>query len=115
MDLAAVRAAEEELLTSATRRNRSRLRGLLHPDFVEIGRSGRRWTRDQIVAALADEDDRATPRTDEWELVELGSDLALVTYIIRNAAGDSRHSSIWARDEGQLQMRFHQGTPIAPQ
>jgi hypothetical protein len=115
MDLAAVRAAEEELLTSATRRNQSRLRQLLHPDFVEIGRSGRRWTRDEIVAALADEDDRGITRTDGWEFVELGPDLTLVTYLIRDADGDSRHSSIWAREEGRLQVRFHQGTHIARQ
>ena len=115
MDFAAVRAAEEELPTSTTRRNQGRLCELLHPRFVEIGRSGRRWTRDEIVAALADEDDRATTRTDEWKSVALGPDLTLVTYIIRNADGDSRHSSIWAREEGRLQMRFHQGTHITRQ
>ena len=115
MDFAAVRTAEEELLTSAARHNQSRLRELLHPDFVEIGRSGRRWTRDEIVAALADEDDRPTTHTDEWEFVGLGPDLTLATYIVRNADGDSRHSSIWAREEGRLQMRFHQGTQIARQ
>ncbi|MFE1664926.1 DUF4440 domain-containing protein [Microbacterium sp. P02] len=110
MDQHAVRAAEEELLSSATRRDKSRVRELLHPAFVEIGRSGRRWHRDEIVDALAGEGDRDPVVTDEWEFVELAHDLALVTYVIRTADRDSRHSSIWALDRGRLQMRFHQGT-----
>lgn len=113
MDSSLVQAAEEELLTSATRHNRNRLRELLHPDFVEVGRSGRRWTRDETVTALADEDDRAPTLTDEWEFVELSSDIILVTYVIRSTNGDSRHSSVWTSMEGRLQMRFHQGTRMA--
>lgn len=115
MDLSVVRAAEEELLTSAVRRDRARVRELLHPDFIEVGRSGRRWTRDEIVDALADEGERPPTLTDEWEFLELAPHLALATYVIRSANGDSRHSSIWALDRGQLQMRFHQGTFVIEQ
>jgi ribonuclease HI len=61
---------------------------LLHADFVEIGRSGRRWSRDEIVAALSAERERVAPETDEWRLSELGPDLALVTYLIRGVDGD---------------------------
>jgi ribonuclease HI len=110
MDTPALRAAEEELLTSRTRRDPSRVRELLHPDFVEIGRTGRRWTRDEIVVALANEDDRDAVVTDEWMFSDLAPGLALVTYVIRGAREDSRHSSIWCENDGQLQMRFHQGT-----
>ena len=102
-----------ELLRSACRRDSSRVRELLHPDFVEIGRSGRRWTRDEIVAALADEDNRDTPTTDEWRFIELAPDLAVVTYVIHGTPGSSLHSSIWSANEGRLEMRFHQGTFIS--
>jgi hypothetical protein len=112
MDSSALRAAEKELLSSATRHDQNRLRELLHPDFLEIGRSGRCWTRDEIIAALMNEDDRAPALTDEWKFVNLTPELTLVTYIIRHIDGDSRHSSIWALDQGRLQMRFHQGTPV---
>jgi hypothetical protein len=75
MNYARIQAAESELLTSTTRRDSARVRQLLHPDFVEIGRSGRRWTREEIVAALADEDDRTESVTEEWDFMELAPDL----------------------------------------
>lgn len=113
VDLESVRAAEESLLSSAVRCDPSRVRDFLHQDFVEIGRSGRRWSRDEIVAALSSESERAATETDEWQFSELGPDLALITYLIRGIDGDSRHSSIWSSSGGKLQMLFHQGTFIA--
>ncbi|WP_448255457.1 DUF4440 domain-containing protein [Microbacterium aurum] len=90
MDLESVRAAEESLRSSAVRCDPSRVRDRLHQDFVEIGRSGRRWSRDEIVAALSSESERAATETDEWHF----SELALITYLIRGTDGDSRHSSM---------------------
>lgn len=58
MDTSALRVAEEELLKSATRRDPVRVRELLHPEFIEIGRWGRRWSREEIVAAMAVEIER---------------------------------------------------------
>ena len=113
MNTLALRAAEEDLLSSRTRRDPSRVRELLHPDFVEIGRSGRLWTRDEIVVALANEDDREAIVTDEWVFSDLAPRLVLVTYVIRGAHEDSRHSSLWCVNDGQLQMRFHQGTYVS--
>lgn len=115
VDLEQVRGAEEALLTSVVRRDPSRVMGLLHPDFVEIGRSGRRWTRDEIVAALSNEGEHASGVTDEWALVELAPGLALVTYVIHGTDRDSRHSSIWTSNDGRLQILFHQGTFVAAQ
>lgn len=109
VDLESVRAAEESLRSSAVRCDPSRVRDRLHQDFVEIGRSGRRWSRDEIVAALSSESERAATETDEWHF----SELALITYLIRGTDGDSRHSSIWSSSGGRLQMLFHQGTFIA--
>lgn len=74
-----IRAAELELMTSFTRGDASRTRALLHEDFVEIGRSGCRWTRDEIVGSLAVEGDRVVPAVDEWVFVDLSRDLVLVT------------------------------------
>ncbi|MDZ5144711.1 DUF4440 domain-containing protein [Microbacterium testaceum] len=48
-------AAEETLLHPAVRSNPRELNRLLDPAFIEVGQSGRRWTRDEIVAALRDE------------------------------------------------------------
>lgn len=66
----AIRAAERELLISSTRRDGARIRELLHHDFVEIGRSGRRWNRVEIVESLATEDERLTPTAQHWDFVD---------------------------------------------
>jgi hypothetical protein len=41
---------ETELHKGEVRRNLHRLAELLHPDFLEIGRSGRRYSREEILA-----------------------------------------------------------------
>jgi len=49
MLLEELRSLETELHTIETRRNTHRLETLLHPDFVEFGRSGERYTRAEIL------------------------------------------------------------------
>ncbi len=109
---AALRSSEVALLTSLVRRSPERVRALLHPDYVEVGRSGRRWTRDDVVARLAGELPRETPATDEWETVDLAPDLVLVTYRMRDGVQVSRHTSIWDVTSGAPVLRFHQGTVV---
>ena len=43
-------ALEQEMHLTSTRRNRERMEQLLHPDFYEIGRSGVRYSRQEIMA-----------------------------------------------------------------
>lgn len=107
-----IKAAELELMASSTRRSSPRIQALLHEGFVEIGRSGRRWTRDELVASLAEDDDRSVPEVDEWAVVSLSRELVLVTYRIRDARGESRHASIWDIGAESPQLRFHQGTVV---
>jgi ribonuclease HI len=108
----AVREAEIALLTSDTRRHSGEVDGLLHADFVEIGRSGRRWARAETVSALEGEAPRETPETDEWLFSELAPGLVLVTYRLLSPTGQSRHSSIWDLRNGAPEIRFHQGTVV---
>lgn len=49
--------AELKLLDPEVRRSPQRVGELLHPEFVEIGASGRIWDRDAIIALLAGERD----------------------------------------------------------
>lgn len=111
---AQIRAHEIDLLSSATRQDPVRVDALLASDYVEIGRSGRRWTREDVMARLAQEPTRPTPVTDEWACVALAPDLTLVTYRIRGATGSSRHSSVWDLRSGSPVIRFHQGTVVPP-
>jgi len=115
MDLSTLRLAEEQLLTSETRRDSDRLREILHPEFVEIGRWGRRWSRDEIVAALADEGARTPVTTSDWEIGDIAPGVALVGYTVHGAESDSRHSSVWVMADDKPRLRFHQGTIITAQ
>ncbi|MBZ4487142.1 nuclear transport factor 2 family protein [Microbacterium sp. cx-55] len=108
----AVKAAELELLDGTVRRDPVRVRELLHADFIEIGRSGRRWTRDETVAALASENEHLTPQTDEWSFIEVAPTLILVTYRITGTGGSSRHSSLWDVGGPGPVIRYHQGTVV---
>ena len=81
-------------------------------DFFEFGRSGRRWTRSEIVEMLARGDEQDL-EIDGFEVHPQSPDIVLVTYRTRGEGGAWR-SSLWARHHGRWQIVFHQGTPITP-
>lgn len=108
--IAAVRAAEMDLLSSDTRHDARRVRSLLHPDFREIGRSGRMWTRSDVLIELLEEPTRRTPETDDWAFEHLAPTIVLATYRVGGPRGGSRHSSIWDVSGPEPALRFHQGT-----
>ncbi|WP_367118301.1 GNAT family N-acetyltransferase [uncultured Microbacterium sp.] len=106
-------AAEERLLDPAVRAEAREVNALLDPSFVEIGQSGRRWTRDAIVDALRDDpgaDD--APEICEKESRLVGPDSVLLTYLLRFEDRVSRRSSLWRFDPAPRCV-FHQGTPVA--
>lgn len=108
----AVMASELELLDPGVRSDVGRVRSLLHPDFVEIGRSGRRWNRADTIASLEQEQGRVAPETDEWLFNEVSPGLVLVTYRISTPAGSSRHASLWDVSGSAPVIRYHQGTSL---
>ena len=84
-------------------------------DFMEFGRSGRTYTRAQIIRT-----DRSPIEAQLKSLVvhELNSATALVTYESEAKFGSevehALRSSVWVRTATGWQMRFHQGTPCQP-
>jgi ribonuclease HI len=107
-----VESLERELLRPETRADLGRTGVLLHPDFTEIGSSGRIWTRDAMLMALEDNPGGPT----ELELLgadRLGEKTILLTYRTRNRAGSALRSSLWVLEGAQWRLRFHQGTPEA--
>lgn len=109
---AIVEALEREFLRPETRADMGRIAVLLHPDFTEIGRSGRIWTRDAMMMALVDQPEGPT----ELELLgadRLGEGAVLLTYRSYARAGTTLRSSLWVHDGAQWRLRFHQGTPEA--
>ena len=53
--------------------------------------------------------------TQVGNVVELTPHLTLVTDLFRGPDHESRHSSVWDSTDGQLRLRFHQGTFVADQ
>ena len=53
MSLAELTSLETELHKDETCRNHQRMETLLHADFVEFGRSARRYTRSEILDEFA--------------------------------------------------------------
>jgi ribonuclease HI len=103
---------ERELLDPAVRSDSSRVAGLLHPDFAEIGRSGRLWGRDDTLQALASEESEIV------ELEVLATDVVadgviLLTARTTDVRGGTLRSSLWQRSGDRWRLRFHQGTPEA--
>ncbi|WP_426976174.1 RNase H family protein [Pseudarthrobacter sp. O4] len=109
---AIVGALERELLLPETRADIGRIGVLLHPDFTEIGSSGRIWTRDAMMMALEENPKGPT----ELELLgadRLGESAILLTYRSYTRSGTTLRSSLWVHDGAQWRLRFHQGTPEA--
>ncbi len=109
---AIVEALERELLLPETRSDLGRTGVLLHPDFTEIGTSGRIWTRDAMMMSLEDNPSGPT----ELEILgadRLGEQTILLTYRSHARAGTALRSSLWVHDGAQWRLRFHQGTPEA--
>lgn len=113
-----LRNLETELHRSETRQNRSRMESLLHPDFVELARSGRRYSRNDVLEEFENGHVLEPVHAQDFELSELVPGIALLTY--RSAhigpTGDlARHSlrsSLWIQTPGGWRIRFHQGTPV---
>lgn len=104
---------ERTLLDPAVRGDARRLDELLHPEFVEIGASGRLRNREAIRAELL-----AAPalEADCEPLSVLTLAPGVVQLVYRCTArvdGESRRSlrsSVWERVDGVYRIRFHQGT-----
>jgi hypothetical protein len=111
---------ETELFDPHTRRNRARLEALLHPQFFEIGRSGRVHTRDDVLTQLPKEQEPAGIRAHDFALQPLTEDVLLLTYQsaqVSNTGAPERHAlraSIWKRSPNGWQIVFHQATPAQP-
>jgi hypothetical protein len=85
-------------------------------DFWEVGASGRRYSREYVLAEL--EKRYRHPVADEWETSdfhcrELAPDIYLLTYtLLQNRERKTRRSTIWQRTGSGWKIVFHQGTIV---
>lgn len=107
---------EIELHQPSVRKSRPRLDQLLHDSFIEIGRSGEIYDKEQILTSLQSE---ATHRvwSQDYALQPINDGLVLLTYRSAHLGPDesltrfSRRSSLWEKSKQGWKMRYHQGTP----
>jgi hypothetical protein len=114
--LAVLLEAERSLLDASTRTSRPRLEALLAEAFVEVGASGRRYTRSQTIEALAGEAEVPAGTIDDFRLVWHSEEAAFVSYRYAPAVqGTGQHSSLrvsfWVREGAAWRILYHQGTP----
>ncbi|MDO5752985.1 ribonuclease HI family protein [Arthrobacter sp.] len=110
--LEAVVELERELFDPAVRADPLRVAELLHTDFEEIGASGSRWSRQEVLAMISDET-VAAHSLEVLTLDRIDDSTALLTYRSDAPRGSALRSSIWKFAHGRWQIRFHQGTPEA--
>ena len=114
-----LQALEVELHHPGVRCSRERLEQLLHPEFHEVGRSGRAYNREIIVNFLASQESQPVIRSEEFSVVLLAPGAALLTYRSAHVEQDARlvnhtlRSSVWLKASQGWQLRYHQGTAAA--
>ncbi len=107
-------ALEERLLDPVVRAVPAQVRELLAPEFTEFGASGRVFSRDAILAALASEPPRVARQARGFKVRELAPGVALTTWrVTRDDGIETLRSSVWQQQGGRWQMVFHQGTLAA--
>ena len=113
-ELTSLHALEISLWRTATRFDWTFMNATFAPDMFEFGRSGRRYTREELLPTKDDQQD-IDARLHNLNTRPLSTDLAQVTYhseVRRSGAIEwANRSSIWDRSSGRWQLRFHQGTP----
>jgi hypothetical protein len=91
-----------------------RLEALLHPAFFEVGKSGLRYSRQQVVAYLSQLAVAPVATSSNHEVHALGPDSALLTYACTHVGEAANievlRSSIWRRTAVGWQLFYHQGT-----
>jgi hypothetical protein len=84
------------------------------PDFWEVGASGRRYSRDFILAMRSRDElvdaDQAGWKASGFGLRQLGPDCFLLTYTLDQGGRLTRRATIWERAAEGWRILYHQGT-----
>jgi len=113
-DVAVVIERELVLLTPQVRRSADELEELLDLDFEEIGKSGRLWTRGELIAALVTDTDpeKHSINFSDMSGRTVGPGFVLLTYVTEVEGRRARRSSLWRQSMNGWRVLHHQGTPI---
>jgi len=109
-----LKALEVRVMTAAGAGRSHEIADLMADDFLEIGASGHKYSKSDVLEALP-----ALPRRkfmlDDFQIRELAADIVLANYRSRAVAKDSiawaHRTTVWVRRGGEWQIIFHQATP----
>ncbi len=113
-----IRSLEISLHQPAVRCDARRLQALLHPDFVEVGRSGQSYSQAQMVQRLVQESLSTAVWPQDFQLAMPAYSMASLTYQAAHIGTEGQlthyaaRSSLWQFTDTGWQLRFHQGTPV---
>lgn len=117
LDRAELTRLEEGMWREATRFDQVFQEQRFADDFVEFGRSGRVYSREQIICVDSCPIQAVLPLPN-LAIRLLDEDTAQITYDSQvtydGVVEHARRSSIWSRRTSGWVMRFHQGTPYEP-
>lgn len=107
---------EKKLLEPEFRQSKEFLENTLHEDFVEIGASGRRYSKQQTIDLISKQP-RIDFKASGFRVSLLSDTVVLLTFSLTASgnAGDTRksiRSSIWKKENIFWRLIFHQGTAV---
>jgi|CXWL01.1.fsa_nt_gi hypothetical protein len=111
-DIDQLRELEESLWRPETRFDREYMDKVLASEFFEFGRSGRRYTREQILDTPSEEIKVELPHED-FRINIIDEKTYLVTYtskVMYEELEIANRSSLWTKTETGWKLWFHQGT-----
>lgn len=109
-----LRDLEESMWKPHLRWDKAHQEKYFAPDFFEFGRSGRIYSRQDLIKTEYQLIKAVLPLPN-FKIHMIDSNNVLITYesIVQHEALErANRSSIWSRVDNDWQMRFHQGTPV---
>lgn len=112
---------EEQHLQHEVRSDRAKLESLLHDSFLEIGASGKVYTRAEVLEALEDEVSEIRV-VENFRVRPVNSKdptqkIYQTFYLLRHESSEgeiwTQRTSIWQQIDREWKLMFHQGTPVA--
>ena len=114
-DVDELRQLEESLWIAQTRFDQAYMQQILSPEFVEFGRSGKVYGREETLST-AYHDIRCTFPLKNFTAQRIEANVFLVIYVSECISDGqvlvANRSSIWIKTPQGWQLRFHQGTPV---
>ena len=108
-----IKSLEEGMWTYTLRADTEWFDAHLHANFVEVGRSGRRYSRDEFFPVSIAQFEATLPLP-QYQVQKLAIGCALATYYsiahYESHVEKAFRSSTWIYDDGKWQLLYHQGT-----